>query len=685
MRGGRPSRGTGPRRAATRGPRRTRPTGVAGVVLVLLVSLFGLVVARLGQVQLLDGAQLTSQASSVHTRTITEHALRGQILDRTGARLVTNAFTTVVTLERGVLLDADDGGRALVRSVAAVLGQPFDRLWGKTMLCGTVGAPRAPACFNGSPYVPIPIAAGVDPRRALTLMEQPEKFPGIGVTPEPARSYPAPSGVNAAHLLGWVARAGPADVEAGAGALDAEDVVGRSGLEQQYDSALRGRNGATVVAIDPRGVVTETLSSRPPVPGSDVVTHLDARLQARTEAVLAQTVARARAEGLPADAAAAVVLDVTNGAVVAAASNPAYDPDVFTGGISSAELERLSDEGHGVPLKSRVTGETFPPASTFKVISVPAAVASGARLTGTYDCSPSLTVGGRVFKNFESRGYGPIDLHRALVVSCDTVFYRLAYAAWQAQGGISAPPGARDRFAETARAFGIGRATGIDLPGESAGRLPDRAWKEQYWAATRSATCARARSGYPEVARTDKERAAYLSQLAVENCATGWQWRAGDAVNFSIGQGDLAVTPLQMAQVYSAIANGGTLWQPQVASGLRAPDGTVTPIAPRRTGTVGVPADVLAYVRAALADVTRPGGSAGTAWAGIPQDRYPVAGKTGTGEVFGKQATAWFAAFGPTTRPKYAVVVVVSQGASGSKVAAPAVRQIFDAILSLKM
>ena len=662
-----------------------RRAGVAGVVLVLLVSLFGLLVARLGQVQLVQGAQLTSQAASVHTRTITEHALRGQILDRTGAPLVANAFTTVVTVERAVLLDADDGGLALVRSVAEVLGQPFDRLWGKTMLCGTVGAPRAPACFNGSPYVPIPIATGVDPQRALTLMEQPEKFPGIGVAPEPARTYPAPAGANAAHLLGWVARAGADDVESGDGAIDDEDVVGRSGLEAHYDAELRGRNGATVVAIDPRGVVTDTLSSRNPVPGSDVVTHLDARLQARTEAVLAQTVERARAEGLRADAAAAVVLDVTNGAVVAAASHPAYDPGVFTGGISSAELEALSDASRGAPLKSRITSETFPPASTFKVISVPAAVASGASLDGTYDCSPSLTVGGRVFKNFESRGYGRIDLHRALVVSCDTVFYRLAYAAWQAQGGISAPPGAVDPFVQTARAFGIGRATGVDLPGESAGRLPDRAWKEQYWAATRAATCQRAKGGYPEVARTDRARAAYLTQLAVENCASGWQYRAGDAVNFSIGQGDLAVTPLQMAQVYAAIANGGTLWQPQVAAGVRSPAGTVTPIAPRRTGTVGVRAEVLAYVRAALADVTRPGGSAGAAWAGFPQDRYPVAGKTGTGEVFGKQATAWFAAFGPTTRPKYAVVVVVSQGASGSKVAAPAVRQIFDAILSLKL
>ena len=289
-----------PRHSLRRSPRtaqRGRRTGVAGVVLVLLMSLFGLLVARLGQVQLVQGAQLTTQAASVHTRTITEHALRGQILDRTGAPFVTNAFSTVVTVERSVLLDADDGGRALVRSVAAVLGQPFDRLWGKTMLCGTAGAPRAPACFNGSPYVPIPIATGVDPQRALTLMEQPEKFPGIGVTPEPARSYPRPRGPTRPTCSAGSPGPAPTTSSPAAGAIDAEDVVGRSGLEAQYDAVLRGRNGATVVAIDPRGVVTETLLDRNPVPGSDVVTHLDARLQARTEAALARTVAKARADG----------------------------------------------------------------------------------------------------------------------------------------------------------------------------------------------------------------------------------------------------------------------------------------------------------------------------------------------------------------------------------------------------
>ncbi|MGO4597895.1 penicillin-binding protein 2 [Terrabacter sp. 2RAF25] len=670
----------GLRSRRSRAPRRV---GVAGVVLVLLVTLFGLLLGRLGQLQLVQGPELARTETTVNTRTVTEHALRGRILDSRGVPFVGNSFDTVVTVERAELVESKDGGRDLVARVAAVLGLPFDRLWGKTMLCGTAGAPAAPACFNGSPYVPVPLAAGVDARRALTLVEQPEKFPGVDVTTQPAREYARPAGALAPHLLGWVARANADEVSGSGGRVDAEDLVGRSGIESQYDSVLRGTNGRTVVAIDPRGLVTDTVSVTPPVAGRDVVTHLDSRLQARTEAALAGAVTRAHSLGLRADTGAAVVLDVTNGAVVAAASYPSYDPSAFAGGISSAELARLTSPVNASPLTSRLTAETFPPASTFKVVSVPAAVNAGAKLTARYDCSPNVSIGGRLFNNFESRGYGPIDLHRALVVSCDTVFYRLAYAAWLAQGGLAAPTDVADPFVTMAKAFGLGRRTGIDVPGEAAGRVPDRTWKEDYWLATKDATCRRAATGYPEVARTDRARADYLKKLATENCATGYQYRAGDAVNFSIGQGDTAVTLLQMAGVYAAIANGGTLWQPQVAAAYRAQDGATTPIAPKRVGTVPLRPDVLAYVRAALADVTRPGGSAGTAFAGFPQSRYPVAGKTGTGEVFGKQATAWFAGYGPTTKPRYAVVVVVGQGGSGSKVAAPAVRQIFDAILAL--
>ncbi len=381
------------------------------------------------------------------------------------------------------------------------------------------------------------------------------------------------------------------------------------------------------MAVDPRGVVTSTVSRTPPVPGRDVLTHLDARLQQRTEAALAQAVSTARSGKLAADSGAAVVMDVTNGAVVAAASYPAYDPGVFTGGVSSVELARLTDPKAATPLRSRLTAETFPPASTFKVISVPAAVNAGASLTGSYDCSPSLTIGNRVFNNYESRGYGMIDLHKTLVVSCDTVFYRFAYDAWVAQGALTAPVDVADPFVDMARDFGIGRRTGIDLPGEAAGRVPDRAWKQAYWEATKDATCRRARTGYPDVARTDPERAAYLTTLAVENCATGYQYRPGDAVNFSIGQGDLAVTPVQMAGVYAALANGGTLWQPQVAAGFRATDGTTTPLQPKRMGTVPLRTDVLDYVRSALGDVTRPGGLGGQRLRRLPAGPLPGRGQ----------------------------------------------------------
>ena len=218
-------------------------------------------------------------------------------------------------------------------SVAAVLGQPFDRLWGKTMLCGTVGAPRAPACFNGSPYVPIPIATGVDPQRALTLMEQPEKFPGIGVAPEPARSYPAPAGANAAHLLGWVARAGADDVESGSGRSTPRTSSGGPGSRR---------------STTPCCAVATARPSWPSTPEASSPGRCRAQARARIRVVTTSTPGSRPAprrcsprrspgpvaDGLRADAAAAVVLDVTNGAVVAAASNPAYDPGVFTGGIS---------------------------------------------------------------------------------------------------------------------------------------------------------------------------------------------------------------------------------------------------------------------------------------------------------------------------------------------------------------
>lgn len=650
---------------------------------LVVLSLMGALLGRLGQVQLTEHDDYVAAAETVNTRVVTEPAVRGRILDRNGQPLVDNASEAVVTIERRTLMEADDGGKALVRRVAQAVGQPFDDLWGRSRDCGSSGAPPPPVCFSGSPYQPVPVAAGVDPVRALSLLERRDEFPGVDVQARPVRDYPARERASAAHVLGYLARATAEDVKAGGGLVGDSDLVGRSGLEQEYDRVLRGTPGRTTVAVDPRGVVTRTLSVQAPVPGRDVRTHLDLRVQQAAESALADAVSRARGRGWKADAGAAVVLDVRNGGVVAAASHPAYDPTVWTGGITTRELAKLTDPKAGTPLVSRVTSAGFAPASTFKAISLPAAVAAGNRLGGTYDCTSSYRVGNRAFRNFESRAYGPISLREAMVVSCDTVFYDFAYRSWKAQGGLAAPSDARDPFVATARAFGLGSPTGVDLPGEQGGRIPSREWKRETWEDTRDATCARARTGYPEVAATDGARAAYLTSLARENCQTGFQFRAGDAANFSIGQGDIAVTPLQMARAYAAIANGGTLWRPQVAEAFTEPGGGAAErVAPHRDGSVGLSQSMVAFLHDSLAGVVSEG-TAKAAFTGFPLKTWPVAGKTGTAEVYGAQDTSWFVSYAPADKPRYAVAVVVSQGGTGGETAAPAARRIHEVLRTL--
>ena len=372
---------------------------------------------------------------------------------------------------------------------------------------------------------------------------------------------------------------------------------------------------------------------------------------------------RARSDGHRADSGAAVVIDVTNGAVVAAASHPTYDPGLFVGGITAADLRRLTDE---------------------RAASGPEVAHHRGDLSSRIDVQGHLGAGGRVRRGLAQ---GHVRLQPSAigsVTTSSTTSSRVATDGLTSTAPSSSPAtpcsiASRTRRGSTRAASPRRRAGSTPSspwrahsdwagppsgpPGEAIGTIPDRAWKREYWEASRQETCARARTGYPQLARTDKERAAYLTRLAKENCVSGFQYRAGDAVNLSIGQGDLAVTPMQMAMVFAAIANGHAL---AATGGCRFPSGTgeVTEIPAHRVGSVPVAGSVLAYVRRALADVTRPGGSAGSAFAGFPQDRFPVAGKTGTGEVFGQDATAWFAGYGPTTRPKYAVVVVVSQGDS---------------------
>jgi penicillin-binding protein 2 len=366
------------------------------------------------------------------------------------------------------------------------------------------------------------------------------------------------------------------------------------------------------------------------------------------------------------------------------ATYPSYDPRIWLGGISNEQFELLSNPKAGIPLISRATQGLFAPASIFKVITTSAAAENGFDLNGTYQCPPQLEIGNRVFRNYESLGYGAISLQRAIEVSCDTVFYDIANTLWLKDGGLNPIDNPKDAVEKMAFAYGLGSKTGIDLPEDVKGRVGGRIFKRNFWDKNHEVWCDRAENGYPEVAAVDPDRAKMLQKFATENCTEGMRFRAGDAVNTSIGQGDTVVTPLQMAMAYAAIANGGTVYEPRIVKAIMNADGSVAEkIEPKVKSTLPISAATLGYIQKSLKSTTVSGTGA-PPFVGFPLSRIPVATKTGTGEVLGKQSTSWFASYAPADNPQYAIVMMVAQGGTGSGTSAPSVRRIYEELFGIR-
>lgn len=654
------------------------------VLTVMGAILLGALLSRLWFLQVLAGDRYAELAQSNEVRTVLTEAPRGRILDRDGQEIVKNRVAHTISADRTRLLDAtgaprDEDAEAVLQRLSELLQLPVDEII------------KRMTSVRYSPLRPTPIAIDVSPEMVFAVSEHAELFTGVVAERLPVRTYPY--GELAGHNLGYVREISedelddPYFAEAG---YQAGDMVGKSGLERGYEHHLQGEEGRSLLRVNANGSVLDVLDERPPVPGNDVVTTLDLELQGKVERILEDGVRASRNEihresgrNLESVGASAVVLDPNNGEVLAMASYPTFDPSEFVGQLSEEYARYLfPQEGdpdtHG-PAINRPIASAQPPGSVWKVVTGMSALRAGQITPDTYMECPA------VFDRWEKYNWnhvneGSMDLATALKRSCDTFFYELSFQQWASEERAADNGGDPEEvYAQTARAFGFDEPLGIEIPGERGGTVPDREWKRQNWEAKKDYWCA-LQEEYPEgsVVR------AYLH----ENCVDGHVWRGGDAVNTSIGQGDLQTTPLQMASAYAAVANGGTVWRPHLGLEIRNTTGEVVErIEPEPVNRIEAPDAHWAEVRRGLeAVVMETRGTAVTPFDGFPLDRIPVAGKTGTAEAGSEELPySWFASYAPADDPQYVVVVMVEEGGGGSQTSAPIVRRIYDAIFELEV
>lgn len=599
----------------------SRFTVMTAVVVVLLAVL----AVRLWTIQVISGKAYARQATQNRVREVTTVAPRGRILDRRGRELVTNRMTLAVVAPARAAEDDE-----LLARLSALLDVSVPEI--RERLQSRKEAPLASRVIA----VDVPLAS------AAYLAEHPDDFPGVEVEARAVRHYPY--GALAAHVLGYIGEVSERDLASQDFAgYEPTDLVGKAGAERAFEKVLQGDRGRRLIEVDASGRPRRVVSEIDPVPGHDVRLTIDAEVQRVAERALADALVDARRDGYPkARAGAAVALDVRTGAVLAMASTPTYDPRLFLGGISQREWRALTSKGSEYPLTNRAIMAQYPPASTFKAFTGLAGLHYGlTRQWATYRCDGAWTGMGEQWKKYcwNRSGHGIESFVDGIKDSCDTVFYEIGYAFYK---------DGQERLQKFVRRFGYGSVTGIELPGEARGRVPDAAWKRAF------------NEDYPEYQR----------------------WNPGDTVNIAIGQGDLLVTPLQVATSYAAIANGGRVLRPHLLDRVLAHDGRpVLTVRPEVRSRPAVSKRELAIMDDALRRVV----TEGTAQSAFRGFEVPVAGKTGTAEVAGKDDFAWFVGYAPAGAPRYVVAVVVEQGGHGGSVAAPAARQILAALLGKKV
>lgn len=594
-------------------------------------TVIGALFMRLWNMQVISSSSYTEQAEKNRTRSISTHAARGRILDRNGAVLVGNRPSLVVLAEQSVLED-----EAELHILAALIGIPQAVLRLK-IEDSSQGLQRGRV-----------IAVDVSRRVVSFINAHPSLFDGVSIEARSQRSYPL--GSLAGQVLGYTGvitseqlKASQDNQDEGKITYEPGDVVGQSGIEASYENVLQGIKGEQVVFVDADGNIVNHSSSVEAQSGSDVVLTLDADIQKAAEDSLSSTIKRLQEHGKPdCFGGCAIAMDVTNGEIIAMASAPSFSPNVFVGGISSDDWDMLSSKSSHNPLLNRGIGGQYPSASTIKPLSALAALNEGiATPQSSYMCTGYWTGFGAAFGQYcwLHTGHGPMTLQTGITHSCDVVFYEVGKGFFYSSN--------KDGLQQMFKKWGLGSKSQIDLPGELQGRIPDEAWKREYFAS------------YPDDAKA---------------------WQGGDNTNLAIGQGDLLVTPLQMLCVYAGIANRGSIPQPHLMKSIKSTSNSGSIIDYKCSTRISVDEkdEYMDLIQRGLYGVIYEESQAQASH--FTNMKEKVAGKTGTAETSHETPTGWFIAYAPYDKPRYVVASVLENSGFGSDGAMYVVRDILGAL-----
>jgi penicillin-binding protein 2 len=576
-------------------------------------------IIRMWHLQVIRGDELSQRSENNSVRLRKIRPLRGLVMDTNGQVLVDNqpSFDIVFMPNRSRnIQDMAKKLKNLYEERSLVFSIEFPPLEKKRFVA------------------PVKLEKNISREKLALIETHALDLPGVAVEVVPIRQYLG--GEMMAHLIGYTGEVSRDDLlKDASGEASIGDITGKFGIEKYLDPYLKGKSGAEQVEVNVLGKEIKLIGRIQPVSGYNAVLTIDASLQ------------KVAWESLNNMKGAAVAIDPRDGSVLALVSSPSFDPNLFNGGISIEDWETLStDPSH--PMENRAISGQYPPGSTHKLIIAAAALEEGLITPDTtFSCNGSFELGNRTYRCWNKRGHGAVNLHRAIVESCDVYFYNLGKLV-----GV-------DKIAEYARGFGLGSATGIDLPREKGGLVPTKQWKLSRFRET---------------------------------------WQMGETISIAIGQGYNLVTPLQLANAYAALANGGVMYRPMLIKRIEAMDGQIIKtFEPEQKNRLPLSSKSIEILSRALWGVVNENGGTGYA---LRRKEADVCGKTGTSQVVGlpgdeaarrrKQFLsrfkdhALFVCFAPCKNPEIAIAVIVENAGSGGAVAAPIARKIIDAYFENK-